>query len=111
MVGESVYEGELEPLAPLLALGGVLHVGKGTGMGLGRYTSEPLPASLRGLSLACGSKRAGAEDSEGQGGLTALPRLRLATAKRHGRGDNGPIGATVMGCTGLSDSETPKEER
>ncbi len=37
VVGEAVYEGELEPFAPLLALGEVLHVGKGTGMGLGRY--------------------------------------------------------------------------
>jgi hypothetical protein len=37
VVGETVYEGNLEPFAPLLALGEVLHVGKGTGMGLGRY--------------------------------------------------------------------------
>ena len=36
-VGAAVYEGEVEAFAPLLALGEVLHVGKGTGMGLGRY--------------------------------------------------------------------------
>jgi CRISPR/Cas system endoribonuclease Cas6 (RAMP superfamily) len=37
VVGEAVYEGDLGPFAPLLALGEVLHVGKGTGFGLGRY--------------------------------------------------------------------------
>ena len=37
VVGEAVYEGDLEPFAPLLSLGEVLHVGKGTGLGLGRY--------------------------------------------------------------------------
>jgi hypothetical protein len=37
MVGEAVYEGDVTPFIPLLALGEVLHVGKGTGMGLGRY--------------------------------------------------------------------------
>ncbi|MFI5365665.1 MAG: CRISPR system precrRNA processing endoribonuclease RAMP protein Cas6, partial [Candidatus Binatia bacterium] len=31
IAGEAVYEGELEEFAPLLALGEVLHVGKGTG--------------------------------------------------------------------------------
>ena len=40
MVGEAVYEGEVEAFATLLALGEVLHVGKGTGMGLGRYGLE-----------------------------------------------------------------------
>ena len=37
VVGEAVYEGNLEQFAQLLALGEVLHVGKGTGLGLGRY--------------------------------------------------------------------------
>jgi hypothetical protein len=36
VVGEAVYEGDLEQFAPLLALGEALHVGKGTGFGLGR---------------------------------------------------------------------------
>ncbi|MBI4517305.1 MAG: CRISPR system precrRNA processing endoribonuclease RAMP protein Cas6 [Deltaproteobacteria bacterium] len=45
VVGEAVYEGELEPFAPVLALGEVLHVGKGTGMGLGRF-SLGSPSSL-----------------------------------------------------------------
>lgn len=40
VVGEAVYEGDIERFAPLLALGEVLHVGKGTGMGLGRYTTD-----------------------------------------------------------------------
>lgn len=37
VAGEAVYEGDVSPFIPLLALGEVLHVGKGTGMGLGRY--------------------------------------------------------------------------
>jgi CRISPR-associated endoribonuclease Cas6 len=36
VVGEAVYEGGVSPFIPLLALGEVLHVGKGTGLGLGR---------------------------------------------------------------------------
>jgi CRISPR/Cas system endoribonuclease Cas6 (RAMP superfamily) len=40
VVGEAPYEGDVEPFAPLLALGEVLHVGKGTGMGLGRYRAD-----------------------------------------------------------------------
>jgi hypothetical protein len=40
VVGEAVYEGEIQPFAPLLALGEVLHVGKGPGLGLGRYIMD-----------------------------------------------------------------------
>ncbi len=41
IVGEVEYEGNLTSLIPLLRLGEVLHVGKGTGFGLGRYTITP----------------------------------------------------------------------
>jgi hypothetical protein len=37
LVGTAVYDGDLQPFAPLLAIGEVLHVGAATGMGLGRY--------------------------------------------------------------------------
>lgn len=40
VVGEATYEGDLAPFTLLLALGEVLHVGKGTGMGLGRHEVE-----------------------------------------------------------------------
>ncbi len=36
-VGEISFEGEIEPFMPLINAGEVLHVGKGTGFGLGRY--------------------------------------------------------------------------
>ncbi|NTU41975.1 MAG: CRISPR system precrRNA processing endoribonuclease RAMP protein Cas6 [Nitrospirales bacterium] len=36
-VGESAFEGDLGPFMPLLRAGEVLHVGKGTGFGLGKY--------------------------------------------------------------------------
>ena len=37
LVGEVEFAGEWEPFLPLLRLGADLHVGKGTGFGLGRY--------------------------------------------------------------------------
>lgn len=37
VMGQVSYAGELGPFLPLLALGADLHVGKGTGFGLGRY--------------------------------------------------------------------------
>ena len=37
VIGEAVYEGAFESFEALLALGEVLHVGKGTGLGLGWY--------------------------------------------------------------------------
>jgi CRISPR-associated endoribonuclease Cas6 len=36
-VGEISFEGDIEPFMPLINAGEVLHVGKGTGFGLGRY--------------------------------------------------------------------------
>ena len=37
LVGEAEFAGEWEPFMPLLRLGAAMHVGKGTGFGLGRY--------------------------------------------------------------------------
>ena len=37
LVGEVEFAGEWQPFMPLLRLGADLHVGKGTGFGLGRY--------------------------------------------------------------------------
>jgi CRISPR-associated endoribonuclease Cas6 len=36
-VGEITFEGDLEPFMPFIKAGEVLHVGKGTGFGLGKY--------------------------------------------------------------------------
>ena len=36
-VGEIIFEGDIEPFMDLIRAGEVLHVGKGTGFGLGRY--------------------------------------------------------------------------
>lgn len=36
-IGEITFEGDIEPFMPLIRGGEVLHVGKGTGFGLGRY--------------------------------------------------------------------------
>jgi len=36
-VGEITFEGEIEPVIPLIRMGEVLHVGKGTSFGLGKY--------------------------------------------------------------------------
>ena len=41
-VGTLRFKGELGPLAPFLALGGELHVGRGTTFGLGRYRVRAL---------------------------------------------------------------------
>ena len=38
-VGEITFEGDIEPFMPILKAGEVLHVGKGTGFGLGKYKS------------------------------------------------------------------------
>ncbi len=36
-VGEITFEGDMEPFMPLIIAGEILHVGKGTGFGLGKY--------------------------------------------------------------------------
>jgi len=36
-VGEITFEGDIEPFMPFIKAGEVLHVGKGTGFGLGKY--------------------------------------------------------------------------
>jgi CRISPR/Cas system endoribonuclease Cas6 (RAMP superfamily) len=36
-VGQITFEGDIKPFFPLIKAGEVLHVGKGTGFGLGRY--------------------------------------------------------------------------
>lgn len=42
LLGTVSYEGPIAPFLPLLKLGELIHVGKGTSFGLGRYTVEPL---------------------------------------------------------------------
>ena len=39
-IGEAVYEGDFEPFWPYIRLGEYVHVGKGSGFGLGRYGVE-----------------------------------------------------------------------
>ncbi len=36
-IGDITFEGNSEPFMPLIKAGEVLHVGKGTGFGLGKY--------------------------------------------------------------------------
>jgi CRISPR-associated endoribonuclease Cas6 len=44
LIGDIVYEGNIRPFIPLLRAGEILHVGKGTSFGLGKYTLESLNA-------------------------------------------------------------------
>lgn len=41
LIGEALYEGNLGPLAPYLAVGTCVNVGKGTSFGLGGFEVEP----------------------------------------------------------------------
>lgn len=36
-VGDMIFEGDIQLFMPLIKAGEVLHVGKGTGFGLGKY--------------------------------------------------------------------------
>jgi CRISPR/Cas system endoribonuclease Cas6 (RAMP superfamily) len=36
-IGDITFEGDIEPFMSVLKVGEVLHVGKGTGFGLGKY--------------------------------------------------------------------------
>jgi hypothetical protein len=40
LVGEITYRGNMEPFLPILRAGQVLHTGKGTGFGLGKFSVE-----------------------------------------------------------------------
>ncbi len=39
-VGEITFEGKIEPFIPIIKAGEVLHIGKGTGFGLGKYSIQ-----------------------------------------------------------------------
>jgi len=40
-IGDITFEGDIEPFMPLIKAGEILHVGKGTGFGLGKYCITP----------------------------------------------------------------------
>ena len=40
VVGEAIFEGELDPFLPFLCWGELINAGKGTTFGLGRYRIE-----------------------------------------------------------------------
>lgn len=46
LLGDATYAGDLAPFLPYLRAGEILHVGKGTAFGMGKYKLE-LPSSLR----------------------------------------------------------------
>jgi len=39
-VGKITFEGNIEPFMPVIRAGEILHVGKGTGFGLGKYAVQ-----------------------------------------------------------------------
>ena len=39
-MGEIAFEGDIEPFMSLIKAGEIIHVGKGTGFGLGKYIIE-----------------------------------------------------------------------
>jgi len=47
--GSITFEGDIGPFMPLIKAGEILHTGKGTGFGLGKYEVTPsVPLNLRG---------------------------------------------------------------
>ena len=44
VVGEMIFRGDLTQFLPYLRLGEILHIGKGTAYGLGRYSLTVLDA-------------------------------------------------------------------
>ena len=40
LIGEATYRGNITPFLPLLQAGAILHIGKGTSFGLGKYEMQ-----------------------------------------------------------------------
>jgi hypothetical protein len=45
------FEGDIEPFIPLIKAGEILHVGKGTGFGLGKYSIQNLKFKIQESGL------------------------------------------------------------
>ena len=50
LIGDVTLSGDFEPLAPFLALGEYVHIGKGAIMGLGHFFVTPVKETVAGLS-------------------------------------------------------------
>ena len=55
-VGRVIYEGDVDPFRPWLAVGEVVHVGKGAAFGLGKCRMEPTTRHAVPLGAAVGSE-------------------------------------------------------